>query len=469
MNDDEEMTELQPTETRKKDDWRQKAIRPERVLAGGFFVLILVGGLLLSLPLASTTGQSIGLFNGLFTATSAVCVTGLVVVDTGTAFSLFGQVVLMLLIQMGGLGFMIFATLVMLALGRRISLRNRMMIRESMNAATLSGMVRLSLWYGGLALCIELLGAALLGIRFIPMYGWGKGLYYSVFHAVSAFCNAGFDLLGNYSSLTAFSGDPLVVLTIAGLIILGGLGFSVLFECVHYGWQLHRLSLHAKMVLVMTIALVLTGTLFFLVLEWSNPATLGAEGVGVGEKLLGAFFQSVTMRTAGFNTIDLAGMREASKLFAVILMFVGASPASTGGGVKTTTIGALLLMVRSVLQGDSEVNVMHKRLPGELIRRSLVVLVISLGIVLGGTMVLTVAERESRDFLDLLFEGMSAFATVGVSSAGTPGLSMTSKVVLIPMMFFGRVGPLTIALALANKQGASKSHLKYPEEKIMIG
>ena len=207
--------------------WKQKAIRPERVMAAGFLALIVAGGLLLSLPIATVDRQSIGLFNGLFTATSAVCVTGLVVVDTGPTFSLFGQCVLMALIQTGGLGFMIFATLVMLALGRRVSLRDRMMIRESMNATTLSGLIRLTLWYGGLALGIELIGAALLSIRFVPALGWGRGIYYGVFHSISAFCNAGFDLFGNYASLTGFAQDPLVVLTISMLIILGGLGFSV--------------------------------------------------------------------------------------------------------------------------------------------------------------------------------------------------------------------------------------------------
>ena len=460
---------MESAQEKNDQGWRQKAIRPERAMAAGFLALIVVGGLLLSLPISTVNRQSIGLFNGLFTATSAVCVTGLVVVDTGPTFSIFGQCVLMALIQTGGLGFMIFATLVMLALGRRVTLRNRMMIRESMNAATLSGLIRLTLWYGGLALGIEVIGAMLLSIRYVPMYGWGRGIYYGVFHAISAFCNAGFDLFGNYASLTGFAQDPLVVLTIGALIILGGLGFSVLFEAVHCVGARGKLSLHARLVLGMTALLLVAGTLFYLVLEWSNPATLGAEGMGVGGKIMNAFFQSVTMRTAGFNTVDLAGMREASKLMSVILMFIGASPASTGGGVKTTTVSLLLLLVLSVIRGQEEVNVMKRRLPADLMRRALVILVISLGIVLVGTMVLTVAENEQKDFLDLLFEGMSAFATVGVSSASTPSLSPVSKATLIPMMYFGRVGPLTLALALAHKSGANQKRLRYPEEKIMIG
>ena len=448
-------------------DWRQKTIRPERIMAGGILALILMGGLLLSLPIASATGESMGLFNSFFTATSAVCVTGLVAVDTGTALSLFGQIVLLLLIQTGGLGFMIFATLVMVLLGRRISLKNRLMIRESMSAATLSGLIRLSLWYGGMALCIELAGAALLSLRFVPLYGWGKGLYYSLFHAVSAFCNAGFDLFGHFSSLTSFAHDPLVVLTVSMLILLGGLGFSVMFECIHCHRDFRRLSLHAKLVLTVSLGLLAVGTLGFLLLEGSNPATL--EGMSFGDKLLNAFFQSVTMRTAGFNTIDLGAMRESSKLWSVILMFIGASPASTGGGVKTTTMGVLFLLVLSVIRGQDDVTVMKRRLPIDLMRQALSILFISLCMLLAGTMVITVFEQDERSFLDLLFESTSAMATVGVTAIGTPALHQPSKLMLMLMMYFGRVGPLTLALALAHKQNATKNHLKYPEDKIMIG
>ena len=450
-------------------DWRQKPIRPERIMAGGFLALILLGGLLLSLPIASATGESMGLFNSFFTATSAVCVTGLVAVDTGTALSLFGQIVLLLLIQTGGLGFMIFATLVMVLLGRRISLKNRVMIRESMSAATLSGLIRLSLWYGGMALCIELAGAALLSLRFVPLYGWGKGLYYSLFHAVSAFCNAGFDLFGHFSSLTSFAHDPLVVLTVSMLILLGGLGFSVMFECIHCHRDFRRLSLHAKLVLTVSLGLLVVGTLGFLLLERSNPSTLGAEGMSFGDKLLNAFFQSVTLRTAGFNTIDLGAMRESSKLWSVILMFIGASPASTGGGVKTTTMGVLFLLVLSVIRGQDDVTVMKRRLPIDLMRQALSILFISLCMLLAGTMVITLFEQDERSFLDLLFESTSAMATVGVTAIGTPALHQPSKLMLMLMMYFGRVGPLTLALALAHKQNATKNHLKYPEDKIMIG
>lgn len=454
---------------KKRGAFMQQTIRPERILAAGFLALIVLGTLLLMLPAASTTGQSMGLMDSLFTATSAVCVTGLVAVDTGTALTLFGQLMLLALIQLGGLGFMIFATLMMVALGRRISLRSRMLIRESMNTATLSGLVRLTRYYGLIALTIELSGAMLLAIRFVPRFGPGRGLYFALFHAVSAFCNAGFDLFGHFSSLTAFRDDPLVLLTVSALIILGGLGFSVILETLNRRFRWRTLSLHAKLVLLMTGSLLMLGTVFYALVEWRNPQTLAADGAGGGSRLLNAFFQSVTMRTAGFNSVDLSKLTEASKLFSVCLMFVGASPASTGGGVKTTTISVLALIVLSVARGQNDVSVLGRRLPSGLLRRALSILFITLVILLAGTMVLTLVERNRMPFIDLLFESASAIATVGVSAVGTPNLSLVSRITLIPMMFFGRVGPLTMALALANKQSATQNHLRYPEENIVIG
>lgn len=260
-----------------------------------------------------------------------------------------------------------------------------------------------------------------------------------------------------------------MLLTISALIILGGLGFSVIFETLNHRCRWKTLSLHAKLVLLMTGGLLALGTVFYALVEWGNPLTLAADGAGAGTRLLDAFFQSVTMRTAGFNSIDLSKMTEASKLFSVCLMFVGASPASTGGGVKTTTISVLALIVLSVARGQNDVSLLGRRLPTGLIRRALSILFITLIILLAGTMALTLAERDSLPFIDLLFESASAIATVGVSAVGTPQLSLISRITLIPMMFFGRVGPLTMALALANKQSETKNHLRYPEENIVIG
>ena len=439
----------------------------ESTLALGFLTLILLGTVLLSLPAAAKDGKSIGVFDSLFTSTSAVCVTGLVAVDTGTTFSLFGQIVLLALIQIGGLGFMVFATLIMVMLGRKISIRGRMLIRESMNSASLSNLGGLTRLYMLLAFSIELAGAALLSIRFVPLYGWRQGLWMALFHAVSAFCNAGFDLVGRYASLTGFSGDPLVLLTVAALIILGGLGFSVILETLRSRRGFRELTLHTRIVLMTTLALLLAGTCFFWLAERTNAGTLG--GRGEGEKVLNAFFQSVTMRTAGFNSFDLSRFRSGSKLFSSLLMMIGASPASTGGGIKTTTVAALVMLVLSVSRGENEVNTGRRRLPEEITRRALAVAALFLVTLLTGTLVISLIEDGRFPLEDIFFEASSAMGTVGVSAVGTPNLRPVSRAVLLPMMFLGRVGPLTLAVAVAKRQGRTRSASRYPEERIMIG
>ena len=439
----------------------------ESILALGFLAVILLGTVLLALPIAAKNGQSIGLFDSLFTSTSAVCVTGLVVVDTGTTFSLFGQIVLIVLIQVGGLGFMVFATMLMVMLGRRISIRGRMLIRESMNTSSLSDLGSLTMLYLLLSLTIELVGAVTLCFRFVPLYGWKHGTWMALFHSVSAFCNAGFDLFGNYASLTAFSGDPLVLLTVASLIILGGLGFSVILETARNRQGFRNLSLHTRIVLMTTLVLLLAGTVFYWIVERTNAETLA--GCSEGEKILNAFFQSVTMRTAGFNSFDLSGFRDGSKLFSSLLMIIGASPASTGGGIKTTTIATLTLLMLSVVRGESEVNVARRRLSDDISRRALAVAVLFLTTLLTGTLIISLIENGRFPLEDILFEASSAMGTVGVSAIGTPNLSSASRAILLPMMFLGRVGPLTLAVAVAKRQGGLRTASKYPEERIMIG
>ena len=434
----------------------------------GFLLLIILGALLLSLPCASAAGRSIGALNGIFTATSAVCVTGLIVVDTGKVFSLFGQVVLLLLIQTGGLGFMAFATMAMAALGRRITLKERLLIQKSYSTGTLSGLVRIICWYGLLAALVELSGAALLSVRFVRMYGWVRGCWYGIWHAVSAFCNAGFDLFGSYESLMPFATDPLVLITLALLVVIGGLGFSVISEALANRLKWRGLSLHARLVLLSTAVLLAAGTVAFLLLEWGNAQTLGrfdAHAV----RVLNAFFQSVTMRTAGFNSVDLSAMTDGSKLVSVMLMMIGASSASTGGGMKTTTVVLLLLSAWAVISGRAETAVMGRRIPRDLILRALAVAMVTLLICLGATLALTVTEGGEPAFIDLLFEAASAVATVGVSSAGTSGLSSAGRMILIPVMYIGRVGPLTLAFALAKRRGSRGGGLRFPEERVMIG
>jgi trk system potassium uptake protein len=448
---------------------QQKTIRPERILALGFLSLILIGTFLLSLPVSSLTKQTIGIHKALFTATSAVCVTGLVVLDTGATFTFFGRMVILMLIQIGGLGLMIFATLVMIALGRRISLRNRVLIRESMNTTGLTGLIRLIQWFTLMAFSIELLGALILSIRFIPMFGVAKGIENSVFHSVSAFCNAGFDLFGGFKSIATFSSDPVVVLTMAGLIILGGLGFFVLLEIYQNHMHFDKFSLHTKLVLVLTTFLILLGLVLTLTFEWDNPKTLG--NMNFFEKLLNSFFQSVTLRTAGYSTIDQASLTDSSKLFGIIFMFIGASPASTGGGVKTTTIGVLILMAITIIRANESVVIFGKQIPVNVFKRALTIVLISLFIVIVCAIVLSLAERNTgMKMIDLMFESTSAFGTVGLSSVNTQTLTVFSQMFLIPVMFFGRVGPLTLAFALANRlEHNAKNRLHFPEEKPMIG
>ena len=431
--------------------------RPEGWLVFGFLGIILLGTLLLALPVSTRDGHSIGLFDSLFTATSAVCVTGLVAVDTGTTFSMFGQAVLLVLIQVGGLGFMVFATRVMMMLGRRISIKNRLLIRESMNGASLSNLGGLARRYLLLALGIEAAGAALLAIRFVPMYGPRRGLWFAVFHAVSAFCNAGFDLFGDFSSLTGFATDPLVLITVAALIVLGGLGFSVILEVLRNRQGLKNLSLHTRIVLTFTLALLLMGTVFYALVEHGRL------------DVLNAFFQSVTMRTAGFNSVDLASFTDGSKLFSSLLMIIGASPASPGGGMKTTTVAVVALLIFSVVKGDDGVNAARRRFSADTVRRALAVVALFLAMLLLGTLSISIIENGRFSLADILFECSSAMGTVGVSAIGTPNLHPVSRALLMPMMFLGRVGPLTLAVAVARKQDYIKPVAKFPEEKIMIG
>ena len=435
----------------------KREVRPEALLTLGFLAVILLGAALLNLPMMTKSGESLGLLDSLFTATSAVCVTGLVVVDTGTTFSPYGQIVLLALIQVGGLGFMVFATMLMGLLGRKLSIRGRMLIRESMNGVTLSGLGRLAGLYFSLALGIELVGMLTLAVRFIPMAGMRRGLWFAAFHAVSAFCNAGFDLFGHFQSLTAFSGDPLVLLTVALLIVLGGLGFTVILEVLsnRQGWK--ALSLHTRIVLTATAGLLAIGTVFFMLAERKNMNALNA------------FFQSVTLRTAGFNSVDLAAMKDGSKLLGSFLMMVGASPASTGGGMKTTTVAVLALLLLSVVKGESEVNMARRRLSGDTVRRALAVAALFTSVLLMGTLAIALIEDGRFPLADVLFECSSAMGTVGVSAIGTPNLSISSRALLMPMMFLGRVGPLTLAVALARRQGKVRRLSKYPEEKLMIG
>lgn len=437
-------------------------LTPAQALVFGFAALIFAGGILLSLPISSATDKPVPFLDALFTATSAVCVTGLVVVDTGTRYSIFGQVVIMLLIQMGGLGIMTMTTLLALLLGKRINLRERLRIQEGLNQYSMAGVVSLTRTVLLMSVLFEGAGALLLALRFVPEFGLGKGLYFSLFHAVSAFNNAGLDLMGDFQSLTRYVTDPLVSLTIAGLIISGGLGFTVILG-INRRRRFSRLSFHAKLVLIITAVLLVTGTLVILMLEYGNNATIGR--LNFGGKLLASFFQSVTPRTAGFNTVDIGKMRGATLFFMIMLMFIGASPASTGGGIKTTTAGVLLLAVWSMVRGKHDVEALHRRIPGEIILRALTVAVLAMLLLVGVTMLLSITEPF--EFLKILFEATSAFGTVGLSMGITPSLSVWGKILIMLLMYSGRVGPMTVAVAVANRQKVAP--VRYPEEKVVVG
>ena len=445
--------------------WRRIASNLPAVICGGFALIILLGAILLSLPWAAQDGCSIGFFDGLFTSTSAVCVTGLVVRDTGTTFSLFGQIVLLCLIEIGGLGFMTFATLAFRLLGRGSSLRERMLIRESMNESGTGGMEELIRWVAQSAFTVQLAGAAALAVRFVPMLGWGRGLYFSLFHAVSAFCNAGFDLFGNFSSLTGFRADLLINCTVMALVIIGGLGFGVLRDLVK-GRKRGYLYLQTRLVLAVYGALLIFGFLFTLIAEWSNPHTLG--NLPLGEKLLAALFQSVTLRTAGFNTISQQALRPATKLVSGLLMLIGASPASTGGGVKVTTFAVILLAVRMTVRGEDSIVIFRRSIHPNLVRRALAVMLIALFIALGDLIAISLMQPE-LDFMDLFMECASAMGTVGVSAFGSASLNGISRILIILTMYLGRIGPLTMALLLSHRQGQLKPSVRYPEGQIMIG
>lgn len=435
------------------------------VICAGFAAVILLGSLLLSLPCAAQAGQRVSWFDALFTSTSAVCVTGLIVRDTGTTFNLFGQLVLMCLIEVGGLGFMTFATMIFRLLGRGISLRERMLIRESMNESGVGGMEELIRWVARSAFAVQFAGALALAVRFIPLFGWTKGAFYALFHAVSAFCNAGFDLFGQYSSLTAYRSDVWINLCVMALIVMGGLGFGVLRDLANRRKNGY-LRLQTRLVLSGYTLLLAFGALFTLAAEWSNPDTLG--NLSLSEKLLAALFQSVTLRTAGFNTISQQALRPATKLVSSLLMLIGAAPASTGGGVKVTTVAVLFMAVRATVRGDSFVIAFRRNISAATVRRALAVLMIALGVVLTDIVVLSLMQPE-LDFMDVVMECASAVGTVGVSAFGTVRLNVAARLMLICTMYLGRIGPMTMALLLAHRQGNHRSIINYPDGQIMIG
>ncbi|MEN3202805.1 MAG: TrkH family potassium uptake protein [Atribacterota bacterium] len=424
----------------------------------GFLTLIFIGTLFLLLPFSVAPGNTIRFIDALFTATSAVCVTGLVVVDTGTFFSIWGQIVILVLIQFGGLGYMTVATLLALTLRRRIEYRDRLAIRDSFSLDVPGGIVRFVLDVLRYVLWMEGIGFVLLFAAFLRYLPVSKAAFSAFFHSISAFCNAGFSTFSN--NLENFVLDPLVNFPIIGLIVTGGIGFVVIRELVE---RRHIASLHARTVILTTLALISTGTIVFLALEFHNPLTFGPlPGWG---KLMAALFLSVTPRTAGFNTVPIRYLHPASALLAMFLMFIGASPGGTGGGVKTTTLAIILALIRSALQGHDGVDLLHRRVARNAVRRALTVFFLALGLVFCSAFLLLVTQKGTP--LDLAFEAVSAFGTVGLSRGVTANLSDAGKLVIIVTMFLGRVGIFTalVAMGIARER---KELLVYPEERVLI-
>ncbi len=439
-------------------DYRKINLSPSQLLILIFFVSILIGTGLLMLPFA--TSEPIHFIDALFTATSAMTVTGLAVVDTGSVYTLFGQVVIVSLIQLGGLGIMSFAVLIYMALGKKIGLKDRILLQQSLNQTSIGGVIYLVRNLFLFSLMIEGIAMLFLALRWVPDLGWGKGLFYSFFHSVSAFNNAGMALWAD--NLMGFVGDPVVNIVISLLFITGGLGFTVLIEI----WReksYKKMSLHTKLMIVGTFVINIVSMLLVFALEYSNPNTLGGLA-SLWDKLWASYFQAVTPRTAGFNSLDIASLDESTIFLMLLLMFVGAGSASTGGGIKLTTFLVIVLAVITYLRGKKEVVVGRKSISYEIVFRSLAISSIALAFIFIAVFLLNITEKEP--FLPLLFEVISAFGTVGLSMGITAKLTIMGKLIIIFMMFLGKLGPLTLVMSLA-KQDNTK--IRYPSENILTG
>jgi len=455
---------------RQRERMKPVQLSPAMVLIGGFAVIILIGTVLLVLPWAAADHRSIGPVDALFTATSAVCVTGLIVKDTPVDFSLFGQLVILVLIQLGGFGYAGSAMLLGVALGRRIGLRERMVFQQAMNLLTLEGLVKFLRWLVFCTLIIEGTAAALLMLRLAQDLPPLRAAYTAVFHAVSAFNNAGFSVFSD--NLSRYRLDWTINIIIAVTVILGGIGYIVLYDLHRYARrEIFRISSHVKLVTVVTLVLILIGGFGLWMLEATNPTTL--SGLSWPRQAMVAFFHSVTARTSGFNTIDLSQLRGASLYLLILLMIIGGSPASTAGGIKTTTAGIIFATLWDTAKGRHEVTIFHRRLPFETVANAFLLAFLAFALVTGATLLLLATEQLSFEhFLPVLFEVSSAFGTVGLSTGDGGVLSYAAtfndlgKVIIVLMMFIGRLGPITIGMLVVAR---TESRVRYPEEKVLIG
>lgn len=444
---------------------RLSKLTPTKIIVIGYLLIVLAGACLLSLPAAGRSGLMTPFIDALFTSTSATCVTGLIVYDTFTHWSLFGQLVIILLIQIGGLGFMTLSIMAVMLMRRKIHLRQRYIMQESVGAPQVGGIVRMTRFIVFGTLLLEGIGAVLLSIRFCPEYGWGEGLYRAVFTSVSAFCNAGFDLMGGYapfSSLTSVATDPLINFTIMALIVIGGLGFYVWADVIENKHRFCRYRLHSKLVLTTTAILLAGGTVLYALMEWNGPAYAGHTAP---EKLLFSVFQSVTMRTAGFNTVDLSQMSDGSTIISVVLMLIGGSSGSTAGGMKTTTFAVLFLSIFSELKNKKHIECFNRRIEDEVLRHACSIMMLYLLLMVSATA--AICTLDGVTIKEAIFETASAIGTVGLTLGITPSLSEISHLILIALMYLGRVGGLTILLVFSDLYDPVPSRV--PVEKITVG
>lgn len=446
--------------------FKHRPIPPARIILLGFLGLIALGTLLLMLPFSSRAPGSAPFLDALFTATSATCVTGLVVQDTAAYWTGFGQAVILLLIQIGGMGVITMAMAIAIFTGQKISLRERWVMQESISAPQLGGIVYQTRFILTVSACIELAGTALLALRFVPRFGLGSGLWYALFHAISAFCNAGFDLMGSvqapFASMTGFRADPVVNGTLILLIVSGGLGFLTWRDLRDNGLRWKRYTLQTKLVLITTAVLLAGGFVYFFLYELRLPQW---NGMDVWEKIQASLFQSVTCRTAGFNTMDLTQISEAGILLMIVLMLVGGAPASTAGGLKTTTLAVLLMSARASFRRKADAHCFGRQIQEEAIRNASAILMLYLTLLLTGSILISCLD--SLPILTALFECSSAIATVGLTLGATPGLSPLSHVVLVLLMYLGRIGGLTLIYAVSTGDGLDL--YRYPQETVTVG
>lgn len=443
----------------------RKHLSTFQIIILGFLIVIMTGAILLMLPFSTRDLKGAPFMDALFTATSATCVTGLVVRDTATYWSGFGQAVILTLIQIGGMGVVTLAVVITIISGKKIGLMQRSTMQESIAAPQVGGIVRLTRFIVKTAFAIELLGAVCMFPVFYKDFGIGKGLWYSLWHSVSAFCNAGFDLMGvreQYSSLVSYVANPFINLVIMFLIITGGIGFLTWHDIRTNKWHFRKYRMQSKIVFVVTAVLLVLPALYFYFIEFSYPQWAGLSGT---ERFWGALFQAVTPRTAGFNTLDLTKMSEPGQAIMTILMLIGGSPGSTAGGMKTTTIAVLLLSMLSVFGRREHVEVFDRRIAGETIKYAAAVLIMYLVFCLGGGIL--ISSIEQLPMLECIFEAGSAIGTVGLTLGLTPDLSLASRIILIVLMYFGRVGGLTVVFAAVS--GTKPNVSKAPKEKITVG